>query len=65
MGDLLGALVIDKVAPGIVDKKLIKIGRNRLVHVKADARLGDEFGQGLLPICHVLPTSRSVSSARR
>jgi hypothetical protein len=43
-GHFLGVAVIDEEAAGVVDEKLIEIGRDRLVNAEAESRLGDEFG---------------------
>ena len=48
--DLLGISMIDEEATGVVDKKLIEIGRNRIVHTEPEGYVGDESGQGLLPM---------------
>src|SRR5260370_16905890 len=49
-GGLLGIAVIDEEAAGIVNKKLIELGRNRLVHTEPEGYVGDEAGQGLIPV---------------
>src|SRR5229473_8615542 len=49
-GDLLGIAVVDEEAAGIVDKKLIELGRNRLAHTEPKGYVGDETGQGLVPV---------------
>jgi hypothetical protein len=49
-GGLLGIAVVDKEAAGIVDKKLIEVGRNRLAHTEPEGYVGDESGQGLFPV---------------
>jgi hypothetical protein len=36
--------VIDEEAAGIVDKKLIEVGRNRLAHTDSKSYVGDESG---------------------
>ena len=49
-GGLLGIAVVDEEAAGIVDKKLIEVGRNRLAHTEPESYVGDEAGQGLFPV---------------
>ena len=49
-GDLLGVAVVDEEAAGIVDEKLIEVGRNRLAHAEAEGDVGDEFAERLLPV---------------
>jgi hypothetical protein len=49
-GDLLGIAVIDEKAAGIVDKELIEVGRNRLVHTQPEGDIRDQAGQGLVPM---------------
>jgi len=38
---------MNEEAAGIVNKKLIEVGRNRLVHTDPASHVGDEAGQGL------------------
>jgi hypothetical protein len=64
--------VADEEAAGIIDQKLIEVGRDRFAHAEAEGHVGDEFGQSLLPvtpairtlpesICQVLRTPRSIT----
>ena len=43
-GSLLGIAVIDEETAGIVDKKLIEVGRNRLAYTEPKGYVGDESG---------------------
>ena len=49
-GDLLGVPVVDEEAAGVVDEKLVEVGRNRPAHAESEGHAGDEFAQGLLPV---------------
>lgn len=49
-GDLLGIAVADEEAAGIVDKKLVEVGRDRLTHTEPEGYIGDESGQCFLPV---------------
>ena len=40
--------MVDEEAAGIVDKKLIEVGRNRLAYTEPKGYVGDESGQGLV-----------------
>jgi hypothetical protein len=42
--------VVEEETASIVDKKLIEVGRNRLAHTEREGYVGDEAGQGLVPV---------------
>lgn len=57
-GAFFGIAVIDEETAAIVDKKLVEIGRNRLVHTELEGYVGDEAGRGLVP---VTPPNRTLA----
>ena len=56
-GDLFGIPVVDEEAAGVVDQKLVELGRHRIVDAKPKGRAGDQLGQRLLPLSTADPDS--------
>ena len=45
--------MIGEEAARIIDEKLVEIGRDRLAHTEAQGHIGDELGQGFVPMTSV------------
>ena len=59
-GDLLGVPVADEEAAGVVDEKLVEVGRNRPAHAQSEGHGGCEFAEGRLPMTPADPNAGGI-----